>query len=260
MLTTSESIQSRRQVDTMESPPVIWEARGICRRYGRKSVLKDISFSLAPGKVLGLFGPNGSGKTTLLEIVALAKRPSSGQIYFNGGPVNDSLSQVRPLIGYVPQDIALFEELTVMDNLRTWSRLPRSQTRTRIGSVLSELYLESIAGQKVMALSGGMKRRVNLAVAMIGKPSLLVLDEPFAGVDYDHQEIMRQVLARLSQNGVSQFISGHHIDDVLPLLDQIMILRDGMQLYYGEKDEFCRLLEGADPRQTLKAILDGQLI
>lgn len=242
--------------DPVNSQPAVWEAREICRSYGRKRVLQSISYSLNRGQVLGLFGPNGSGKTTLLEIAALASKPSAGQLLHHGEAFLTRVAKIRPLIGYVPQDIALFEELTVMDNLRCWSRLPRDRAKVRIVEVSALLNLEAIIGQRVMTLSGGMKRRVNLAVAMLGNPSLLVLDEPFAGVDYEHQEIMRKVLARLSGAGVSQIISSHHVDDLLPLLDQIMVLRDGRLLYYGSRDDFCRLPVSGGSQQTLAAILN----
>ena len=247
------------QPEDQQGSGAIWEAHSIGRTYGRKNVLQNISYTLGPGQVLGLFGPNGSGKTTLLEIAALASKPSTGQLIHQGQDTRPRIRQTRPLIGYVPQDIALFEELTVMDNLRCWSRLPRDLTRKRIDEVSAELSLTAIADQKVMTLSGGMKRRVNLAVAMLGNPSLMVLDEPFAGVDYEHQEIMRQVLARLAVAGVCQIISGHHVDDLLPLLDQIMILRDGRLLYHGRRDDFSRLSASRGSQQTLAAILAGQL-
>ncbi|HAL74033.1 MAG TPA: hypothetical protein DCM45_02940, partial [Clostridiales bacterium] len=119
-----------------------WKADNLCRRYGRKLVLQDVSFTLGRGEVLGLFGPNGSGKSTLMEIIALAARPTTGRITFNGCDVLAHVRDFRPMIGYVPQDIALFEELTVMDNLLCWTRLPRDLARQRISEIISALSLD----------------------------------------------------------------------------------------------------------------------
>jgi ABC-2 type transport system ATP-binding protein len=237
----------------------LWQYRALGRRYGRQEVLSDVSFSLRQGEVLGLFGPNGSGKSTLLDILALAIRPSTGSILFHGEDVLSRVGQVRPLIGYVPQDIALFEELTVMDNLLCWSRLPARQTRARVAEIAGALCLGDISGQKVATLSGGMKRRVNLGVALLGSPSLLVLDEPFAGVDLDHRGIMQTLLRQLTGLGVSQVISSHSLEDILPLADKIMVLREGHVLFYDDLAVFRQRTAAADgqPHLAFRAILDS---
>jgi len=236
-----------------------WQADGLGRQYGTKEVLQNVSFKLSQGQVLGLFGPNGSGKSTLLEILALAARPTAGSFIYGQQNVLASVRDFRPRIGYVPQDIALFEELTVMDNLLCWTRLPREQARQRIAAIASALSLDVFVNQRVQTLSGGMKRRVNLAVAMLGSPSLLVLDEPLAGVDLEHQEIMLEFLRQMAGQGVSQIISSHAIDDLLPMIDQIMILREGYVLFYGSREDFLARAGQLDPQQALRAILTGQL-
>jgi ABC-2 type transport system ATP-binding protein len=208
--------------------------------------------------VLGLFGPNGSGKSTLLDILALAVRPTSGQILYRGMDILPRPDTARHLIGYVPQDIALFEELTVLDNLHCWSRLPAAQTRSRIAEIAGALCLEPIASQKVATLSGGMKRRVNLGVALLGYPSLLVLDEPFAGVDLDHREIMQVLLRQLSGLGVCQVISSHSLEDLQPLAGKIMVLHDGRMIFNGDMASFRQKTAGANGQTHLayRAILE----
>lgn len=236
-----------------------WQGESLGRRYGTRQVLQDVSFSLGQGQVLGLFGPNGSGKSTLMEIVALAARPTAGRLLLDGADVLPRVREIRPLVGYVPQDIALFEELTVMDNLLCWTRLPRSLARQRIAEIAAALSLEIFVDQRVQILSGGMKRRVNLAVAMLGSPSLLVLDEPLAGVDLEHQEIMLEFLKQMAVQGVAQIISSHAIGDLLELIDQVMILREGCVLFYGTREAYLAKAGGLDPQQALRAILTGQL-
>jgi ABC-2 type transport system ATP-binding protein len=246
--------------DSQETPR--WQARGICRQYGRKPVLREVTFSLGKGQILGLLGPNGSGKTTLLEILALAARPDAGSILLDGADILPRPGPVRPLIGYVPQDIALFEELSVMDNLHCWCRLPKSQARVRIAEVTSALSLEAIARQKVSTLSGGMKRRVNLGVALLGYPSLLVLDEPFSGVDIDHREIMQLFLKQLASLGVSQIISGHSLEDLLPLADQIMVLRGGQTVFYDDVGVFRQWMADASGQASLafRSMINGKAL
>jgi ABC-2 type transport system ATP-binding protein len=248
------------QVPDPGQPTVpLWQFSAISRRYGRKDVLRDVTFSLDQGEVLGLFGPNGSGKSTLLDILALAVRPTSGSILLRGEEVLTRASQIRPSIGYVPQDIALFEELTVMDNLLCWSRLPAGQTRARVREIAGALCLGDIAGQKVATLSGGMKRRVNLGVALLGSPSLLVLDEPFAGVDLDHRDIMQTLLRQLTGLGVSQVISSHSLEDILPLASKIMVLREGQVLFFDDIAVFRERTAAANgqPHLAFRAILEG---
>ena len=243
--------------DSQKTPQ--WQVQGICRRYGRKQVLQDVSFSLERGQVLGLFGPNGSGKSTLLDILALASRPTAGKILYDGSDILLKPGSARSLIGYVPQDIALFEELTVKDNLHCWSRLSGNLARLRVAEITAALSLEAIASQKVATLSGGMKRRVNLGVALLGFPDLLVLDEPFSGVDLDHREIMQALLQRLASQGISQVISSHSLEDLLPLADQIMVLRGGKILFYDELAVFRQRTAAADGQAHLamKVILNG---
>ena len=179
----------------------ILRAEGLCKSYGTVNALCEVSFSLKRGEVLGLFGLNGSGKSTLLDIVALAAKPDAGQIIFDGLDVNSNLTAVRRRIGYVPQEIALFEELTVCENLLCWSKLPGKKAKARAVEVAEKLNLHEIYGKKVAELSGGMKRRVNLAVALLGDPELMVLDEPFAGVDTDNTDGIEKVLKEMAERG-----------------------------------------------------------
>jgi ABC-type multidrug transport system fused ATPase/permease subunit len=134
------------------------------RDYAAVSVLREITFSLRQGEVLGLFGPNGSGKSTLLNILALADRPSVGGLRIDGDDAAHKAVKLRRKIGYVPQDVALFEELTVKDNLLCWSRLPGREAKRKALELAEVLCLKTLLSKQVGALSGGMKRRVNLAV------------------------------------------------------------------------------------------------
>ena len=201
--------------------------RSVGRRYGKADVLADVSFSVGRGASVAVVGPNGSGKTTLLDIVALAATPSSGDVLFNGQSGSGAArKKLRRLIGYVPQEIALFEELSVLDNLLCWSVLPGYKAKARAFEIADALNLRSFLRKRISALSGGMKRRVNLGVALLGEPVLLVLDEPLAGVDAENTEIILDFLRERKSSGNTIVISGHD-PGVLSIADKELRLDQG---------------------------------
>ncbi len=150
------------------------EAVGLCKAYGKQKVLNHVSFSLDKGRVMGILGPNGAGKTTLIKILALIARPDGGTLTINGQDAFRESGLVRPLIGYVPQDVALFEDLSVRDNLMCWSGRKGRKAKEQAARLIEELSMSSFASKRISALSGGMKRRVNLAVAMLDDPQVLI--------------------------------------------------------------------------------------
>lgn len=229
----------------------------ICKSYGPSAVLQEVTFSLGKGDALGLFGPNGSGKSTLLNILALADRPSEGMLEINGTNALNTASKLRRKIGYVPQEIALFEELTVKDNLMCWTRLPGRAAKNKAFEIAQALSLTSLLSKKVFMLSGGMKRRVNLAVALISDPELLVLDEPFAGVDAEHVEGMLVLLMHLKKNGITLILSCHTPEQVIPLLSKILVLSAGKKKFFGDPETFHSFAENKNADTALKNILCG---
>ncbi|MEA4895867.1 MAG: ABC transporter ATP-binding protein [Oscillospiraceae bacterium] len=231
---------------------------GLSKKYGTADALKNISFDLERGEVLGLFGLNGSGKSTLLDIVALAKRPDSGHIFLNGAEVSYGSGAARRSIGYVPQEIALFEELTVRENLLCWSRLSGQKAKLRVGETAERLNLLSFYNKKVSALSGGMKRRVNLAVALLGDPELLVLDEPFAGVDTDNTGWIEQLLREMADSGIAIIVSGHSAEQMMPLLDRILVLSSTGIIWHGDKASFLMGAETAGINRKMQSIIRGE--
>jgi len=237
---------------------VFIKAEGLSKKYGGVSALSGVSFSLERGEVLGLFGLNGSGKSTLLDILALAARPDEGKICFDGAEVSYKAAQARRRIGYVPQEIALFEELTVRENLLCWSRLPGKKAKERADETAEELNLTEFYKKKVSALSGGMKRRVNLAVALLGQPELLVLDEPFAGVDADNTDWIETKLREMADSGVAQIVSGHSPDQIMSLIDSILVLSNGETVWHGSKEAFLQEAEGVGVNRKIQSIIRGE--
>lgn len=233
----------------------ILKVEEISKQYGEVKALDHIMFNLSRGEILGLFGKNGSGKSTLLNIVALAVSADEGNIFIDNQNVSKNLKKSRRRIGYVPQEIALFEELTVEENLLCWSRLPGKLAKKRALEIAEQMNIKDLYKKKVSALSGGMKRRVNTAVALLGEPEILILDEPFAGVDTDNTEWIGELLQNMGKRGVSQMISGHSPDLLYPYIDSVMVLSDGEIVFYGKKEEFIQLSDRNNPGDALKKLL-----
>ncbi len=223
----------------------------LCKSYGETYVLQDVSFSLEQGEVLGLFGPNGSGKSTLLNILALIARPDSGQYYIDTADALQNVQTVRPIIGYVPQDIALFEELTVRDNLLCWSRRPDREAKKSAEKIAQELSLSEIYGKRIKQLSGGMKRRVNLAVALLNNPLLLIMDEPLAGVDTEYTALIARYLRAKAEEGVTQIISSHSNEQLRGLMNKVLLLREGQVEFFGDAKDYHPLLCGWDSGEAV---------
>lgn len=228
------------------------------KSYGNNQVLNEVSFSLAPGETMVLLGPNGAGKTSLLNMLAVVSQPDSGSIIINGVDAVKHPDQVRPGIGYVPQDIALFEELSVKDNLFFWLRSSDGQARESVNEVVEVFGLSSFYKKEVGNLSGGMKRRVNIAVAMLNRPSFLVMDEPMVGVDIEQSSYITERLKKLAQAGTTMIISSHYAAQLLPLADRFLILRQGSSVFTGTLPELMQYSpDGVDLDKAVLGILNS---
>lgn len=219
------------------------EAINLSKTYGKQKVLNNVSFSLDKGCVMGILGPNGAGKTTLIKILALIAQPDSGTLKINGQDAVRENRLIRPTIGYVPQDIALFEDLSVRDNLMCWSAQKGKNAKKQAARLIEELCLSSFASKSVSALSGGMKRRVNLAVAMLDDPEILILDEPLVGVDIQQRQQINESLKKLASFGVTQIIASHHVDEMMTLADDIMVMKDGTVHFIGKSEKLIEMRE-----------------
>lgn len=231
------------------------EALRLNKSYRKQPVLSDASFTLNPGRVMGILGPNGAGKTTLIRILACIIRPDSGTLRYDGHDAFRETRLIRPMIGYVPQDVALFDDLTVWDNLLCWSGLRGREARAQAGRLIETLSLEAFAGKKISALSGGMKRRVNLAVAMLDNPRVLILDEPLVGVDIEQRRQIADSLKSLAGQGVTQIIASHHVDEMMPLVDEVMVMGGGDILFRGAPGHLIAMREKRGETATLDDVV-----
>jgi ABC-type multidrug transport system ATPase subunit len=216
--------------------------QGLTKRYGRRTVLRDVSFRVAPGSVVALLGGNGAGKTTTLKCM-LGIAPFEGEIEVEGLSVARHGREVRARIGYVPQVGSLPEDETCERVLAFVADL-RGAPVSRVPEALATVGLEDDAGMRVGELSGGMRQRLALAAALIGQPRLLLLDEPAASLDIAHRTELMETIARLRDEGRTVILSRHHFDRLEDLADQVLVLRDGAVAFDGTVAELAKRVRG----------------
>jgi ABC-2 type transport system ATP-binding protein len=205
-------------------------ATGLCRDYGKIRFLDSVSLQVQAGQALAVVGENGAGKTTLLKILATASRPDAGELIIGGVDALKNPAGARAMIGYVPQGIALMQELTVRDNLRYWMR-PGDETAYRW--TLDVTGLADVEKKKVSRLSGGMQRRLNIGASRVTRPRVLILDEPLAGVDAENRVRIMAVLRQLKEAGAAIIFTSHYIDELDILADGMLALKNGVVTYSG---------------------------
>lgn len=200
---------------------------GLQVRYGQRDVLRGLTLSIAPGEIYGLLGPNGAGKTTLIRTICGRVRPIGGSVSVAGQ--NLGRAALRR-IGLVPQEIALYGHLTVRENLETFGRLSGMRgddTRAAIAWASQAADLVGRMNDRVEILSGGWKRRVNIAAAILHRPSLLILDEPTVGVDVEARNGLHEVVHELSQTGMAVLLTTHDLDQAETICNTVGFLRNG---------------------------------
>lgn len=216
------------------------EAEGLVKRYDSFEAVKSISFSVQKGSCWGLLGPNGAGKSTTLGILSGTLEPTAGALRFEGQPWGAAEGARRRAIGYVPQELALYDSLSALENLRFWGRVYGVASREiegRMKEALDWVGLASRSRDKVGAFSGGMKRRLNLAAAILHRPRLLLLDEPMVGVDPQSRNLLLEVLQRLRQEGMTLIYTSHYMAEVEAVCDRVAIIDHGRLLAEGGLSE-----------------------
>jgi len=205
-------------------------ATELCRDFGRNRFLNNVSLNVDAGQALAVVGENGAGKTTLLKILATAVRPDAGALVIGDVDALKSPAEARRLIGYVPQGIALMQELSVRDNLRYWMK---AGDEAAYRWALNVIGLEDAEKRKVSRLSGGMQRRLNIGASLVTRPRVLILDEPLAGVDAENRTRIMNVLKQLKEDGAAIIFTSHYTDELQLLADNMLALKMGMTTYCG---------------------------
>src|SRR5690606_36725067 len=206
------------------------EVRHHTKKYGRTTALHDLSFEIGKGERFGLFGPNGAGKSTFLSILATILEPTSGDIMINGWSVREQPDMVKGEIGYVPQDIALYPMLSGRDNLDFWAGiygLSGKLKKERIKEAVEVVRLGDRIKDRVSQYSGGMKRRLNIAVSLMHHPRVLLMDEPTVGVDIQSRSFILEALSALKKEGRTIIFTSHYVDELETLCDRIAIMDKG---------------------------------
>jgi lipopolysaccharide export system ATP-binding protein len=212
------------------------------KSFGRREVVRGINFSMQSGEVAGLLGPNGAGKTTTFYIIVGFHRPSSGQVLINDIDITKEPMYQRGRLGitYLPQEASVFRKLTVEKNiwaiLETRTGLGKTARKERLEQLLNEFGIDKIRRQYGYTLSGGERRRTEIARALATEPRFLLLDEPFAGIDPKTVFELKEIIRRLASKGIGILITDHNVRDTLEITTESFIINDGTIVARGNKD------------------------
>ncbi|MEW6721405.1 MAG: LPS export ABC transporter ATP-binding protein [Thermodesulfobacteriota bacterium] len=214
------------------------------KKYRRREVVRGVSLGAAPGEVVGLLGPNGAGKTTIFYMMVGLVRPDSGEVTLNGIGVTElpMHRRARMGLGYLPQEPSVFRKLSVRDNIMVFleeAALSRGERAERLESLLRDMRIAHVADTMGYALSGGERRRVEIARALVLSPDFLLLDEPFAGIDPISVADLQQVILRLKERGIGVIITDHNVRDTLKVCDRAYIISEGRILLSGTPGEIA---------------------
>ena len=210
--------------------------------YGRKEVVKEVSLNIKRGEVVGLLGPNGAGKTTSFYMITGMIRPNRGEVYFDNENITNipMYKRARMGMGYLAQEPSIFTKLSVEDNLRLVleiTDLSRADQKKRLEELLEEFSISHIRDSKAMMLSGGERRRTEIARSLIMNPDFILLDEPFAGIDPIAVEDIQSIVQTLKNKGIGILITDHNVRETLSITDRAYLLYDGKVLKHGTVNE-----------------------
>lgn len=225
------------------------EVKGLRKEFKGTVAVDDVSFSVLTGEVFGLLGPNGAGKSTTISMLCGLLTPNAGSIYLRGEEVTRKPSEIKRVLGLVPQDIALYPSLTARENLTFWGRmygLSGSLLPERVNEALEYCGLTDRAGDRIETFSGGMKRRINIGAALLHKPELLIMDEPTVGIDPQSRNHILDTVLRLNSEGVTVIYTSHYMEEVEHLCSRIAIMDYGKIIAMGTKEELAKTVGDAD--------------
>ncbi len=225
----------------------ILEVSNLSKTFENVEALKRVSFSIQNGEFYGLLGPNGAGKTTTINIISTISQPDTGYVKINGMDLKNHSIECKKSIGVVPQEIALYNELSAHENLMFWGSLYSlnyADLQNKIDETMSLMGLTDRKEDKIKTYSGGMKRRINIASALLHSPKILIMDEPTVGIDPQSRNLIFDVLEELHKNGMTIIYTTHYMEEAERLCDRIGIIDHGNIIAEGTIDEL---------RETTKA-------
>ncbi len=245
---------------SVASPPVggaVLNCVGLVKKYGEKTVVDDVGFSIAPGETYGLLGPNGAGKTTTISMLCGLLRRDGGTVRVLNRDLEDEPRLVQGAIGFVPQNLAIYPDLSPVENLRFFGRLHGLRGRAlsaRIDDVLGTIGLVDRADDRAEDFSGGMKRRLNIGIGLLHEPSLLILDEPTVGVDPQSRDSILASVDQLGASGIAVLYTTHYMEEAERLCDRVGIMDHGRLVAEGTRRELVDLVGEHD---HVRLSLDG---
>lgn len=216
----------------------------LVKKYGSRTVVNNVSFEVKQGEIVGLLGPNGAGKTTsFYQVVGLVK-PDSGEVILGGKDITRSPMYKRAQmgIGYLPQEASVFRKLSVEDNITAileMGKLSKKEQKNKLESLLDEFHLQHVRKNNGDTLSGGERRRTEIARALAVDPKFILLDEPFAGVDPIAVEDIQEIIARLKYKNIGILITDHNVNETLSICDRAYLLIDGSIFKHGTAEELA---------------------
>jgi len=229
-------------IESKESHAVLG-VEGLKKVYGKKTAVVDVSFSMKKGEIVGLLGPNGAGKTTVFYLIVGFIKPTSGRVYLGSDEISSFPMYKRARLGisYLPQETSIFRKLSVEDNIKAILEIRKDigkeEKKEILESLLQELGITAIRKQMAFTLSGGERRRTEIARALAIKPSYLLLDEPFAGIDPIAVYEIKQIVKNLATKGIGILITDHNVRDTLEITDRSYIINLGEILISGSLEE-----------------------
>jgi ABC-2 type transport system ATP-binding protein len=216
------------------------DARGLVKRYGRRVALRGVSFAASPGELVGVIGPNGAGKTTLLSILAGIIRADEGEVHLPRGEV-----------GWVPQQAAFYRRLTVEENLRLFARLEgHEDVEASVAAMLAQTELAERRHDQAVRLSGGNQQRINIAIGLLARPVVLLLDEPSAGLDPRQRARLWEFVSGLAGGGTTVIFSTHNIQEAERYGERLLVLADGERLFHGSHTELREQVAAEAPESA----------
>jgi ABC-2 type transport system ATP-binding protein len=234
--------------DPQREHPVL-NCEGLRKRFGERQAVDGVGFVIAPGETYGLLGPNGAGKTTTISMISGILTRDEGTVVVAGQPLDVDSTSAKGLIGIVPQDLAIYPDLTARENLDFFGRMygmGGHQLRDRTREVLDIVELTDREHERTAGYSGGMKRRLNIAIGLLHRPRLLILDEPTVGVDPQSRNAILSSVEALSAEGIGILYTTHYMEEAERLCQRVGIMDQGKVIAEGTREELVRLVGGSD--------------
>ena len=243
-LGTTENAQNEAQDDGSKADRLVLRTEGLVKRYGKRTVVNDVSFDVKRGEIVGLLGPNGAGKTTSFYMTTGLVIPNGGHVFLGDEEITTYpvYKRARAGIGYLPQEASVFRKMSVEDNIMSVLEMtgkPHQYQLEKLESLISEFRLQKVRKNKGDQLSGGERRRTEIARCLAIEPKFIMLDEPFAGVDPIAVEDIQQIVWRLKYRNIGILITDHNVEDTLCITDRAYLLFEGRILFHGTPEELA---------------------